>query len=155
KSAFLMSSVLATNPPVLTCAPGANRMPLGLTKNTCPLEDRLPNICEAPPPVTLFKAADEALGWEKCTEAPEPISKLCQLAISFCVAWSMTMRLPLTTMLPFPASMAGPVGNTEGSSAQAAAGVIAIISARQAGCNVNLNEPLLCLCMPYPGLEAM
>src|SRR5690606_31275044 len=71
------------------------------------------------------------------------------------VAWSMTMRLPLTTMLPLPASMEGPVGNAAGSSAQAAGGISAIISARQAGRGVNLNEPLLCLCMPYPGLEAM
>jgi hypothetical protein len=37
KSAFEISSVLATRPPTLMLEPAANRMPAALTRNTWPL----------------------------------------------------------------------------------------------------------------------
>jgi hypothetical protein len=62
KSPSLMFKVDATNPPTLTEDPAPNRMPLGLTKNTWPLAERLPKMTEGSAPITRFNAIAAAVG---------------------------------------------------------------------------------------------
>ena len=46
KLVVVISSVLATKPPTFTLAPGANRMPFWLTRNTLPFAFKVPKICD-------------------------------------------------------------------------------------------------------------
>ncbi|MNY29499.1 hypothetical protein D3C86_1635450 [compost metagenome] len=57
-----MPSVEATRPPTLTEAPLPNRMPLGLTRKTLPLADRLPRIADGSVPTTRLSATALELG---------------------------------------------------------------------------------------------
>ena len=54
----IISSVDAISPPTLTCAVGENKIPLGLTKKTCPLAFNVPKIFEGLEPRTLFRATE-------------------------------------------------------------------------------------------------
>ena len=63
KLASVMFSVDATRPLTLTDAPLPNRMPLGLTRNTLPLAERLPKIADGSGPSTRLSATELLLGW--------------------------------------------------------------------------------------------
>lgn len=79
-------------PPTLTCAPGANSTPLGLTKKTWPLALSAPCIREGSLPTTRLSATELADGWTKLTVFPWPILNDCQLVMSlseFC--WMLSV----------------------------------------------------------------
>ena len=52
KSSLDKRKVLATNPATSTCEPGPNTMPLGLTKNTRPLDCSAPKMRDGSTPTT-------------------------------------------------------------------------------------------------------
>ena len=69
KSLSLMPSVEATKPPVTLTAPVlVMAMPLGLTRNTCPLPRTVPAMVDDVVPVTRLRMADVDEGWTKVTE---------------------------------------------------------------------------------------
>src|SRR5688572_2817876 len=106
-----MESVLATRPPVETLAPGAKRMPLGLTRNTWPFALRPPKICDGLLPSTRFSATEETEGCWKLTCAPAPIEKLCQLRIALSEPWWICMFPGEEEMVACPATTSPPVGS--------------------------------------------
>ncbi len=88
KSASEMPGVEATSPPTFTLALLPNSTPLGLTRNTLPLAERLPRMTEGSAPVTRLSATALALGWTKTTLLPSPIEKFCQLSAADWLVWS-------------------------------------------------------------------
>src|SRR6266850_8174516 len=83
-----MLSVLATRPPpTLTLAPGANRMPFVLTRNTWPLAVSDPKISEAWLPTTRLSATEETFGCTKLTASEGAMEKPSQLRIAFGELW--------------------------------------------------------------------
>ncbi|CAN1571982.1 hypothetical protein MCEMAEM4_03329 [Burkholderiaceae bacterium] len=86
-----MFKVDATNPPTFTEAPDPNKMPLGLTKNTWPLDVSRPRTADGSVPVTRFKTTELLLGWMNCTDSPTLMPKLCQLIAARAVVWVMVI----------------------------------------------------------------
>src|SRR6185369_1291539 len=87
-------------------------MPLGLTRNTWPLADRLPRMDEASPPVTRLSTTDELEGWANCTLAPAPMEKPCQLMMARSLVWVMRCWPGATVaMVAEPAATLPPVGS--------------------------------------------
>ncbi len=111
KLASLMASVEATRPPTLTEAPLPNRMPLGLTRNTLPLDDRLPRMLDGLAPTTRFSATELLPGCTNCTDSPAWMPKLCQLMATLGVVWVMTMAPGVPPMLALPAETTPPAGS--------------------------------------------
>ena len=110
KSASLIAMVDATNPPTLTDAPWPNRMPLGLTRNTLPLAERLPRMLDGSEPTTRLSATELLLGCTNCTDSPALIPKLCQLMATFDVVWVMVIFPEVPPMLAAPAATTPPTG---------------------------------------------
>ena len=78
-SASLIARVEATRPPVSTCAPLPNRMPLRLIRKTWPslLADRRPKTrLGLSPPTTRLSAAAPLSAMSKVTLLSAPMSKL-------------------------------------------------------------------------------
>src|SRR6185295_15969090 len=105
KSASVMLRVDATSPPTLTCAPLANRMPFGFTRNTLPLADRLPKMFDGSDPSTRLRATELLLGCTNLTASACPMLKPCQLIATFWLDW-------LIVMLPAPLAMLAPPADT-------------------------------------------
>ncbi len=113
KSLSLMLRVEATSPPTLTDAPLPNRMPLGFSRNTLPLAERLPMILEGSEPNTRLSATELLLGCKKLTVSPRPIPKVCQLIATFCVDWVMVVLAAWLLMAAPPAVTTPPPGSAE------------------------------------------
>ena len=77
-------------------------MPEGLSKNTCPLADRLPKIWLALLSLMRFNATLLLPGCTNCTEASLPMLKVLQLATSLSLPWRTVMALPLCVTLARP-----------------------------------------------------
>ncbi len=75
---------------------------------------------EAVAPLTRLSATAEAPGWTKLTCASLPMSKPCQLMITFWLDWVTSIRAPLVAMLALPTSTLPPVGKASGDSSAAA-----------------------------------
>ena len=118
-----MPSEEATIPPTSTCAPGAKRIPLGLVRNTRPLEVRRPKIADGSPPRTRLRMTDEALGCAKLTWAWLPMLKLSQLTIALLEDCVTSMRAPLLLIVACPATISPPVGRVVGAGVAATATV--------------------------------
>ncbi|MOA16197.1 hypothetical protein D3C78_1363960 [compost metagenome] len=86
-------------------------MPLGLTRNTLPLADRLPRMLDGSPPTTRLSATALALGWTKRTASPAPMLKLCQLIAAFWLPCTMVVLPAAEEMLAEPAVTTPPVGS--------------------------------------------
>src|SRR6185369_7651700 len=110
KSPSLMLRVDATRPATFTCAPWANRMPFGFTRNTLPLADRLPRMLEGSGPVTRLSATELEFGCTNLTASTCPILKLCQLMAAFWLDWVMVMVPAPPEIVALPAETAPPVG---------------------------------------------
>lgn len=110
KSASLIPRVEATRPPTFTCALSPNRMPLGLTRKTWPLEVRLPKIAEASGPSTRLRATEFLPGWTKTTLSPWPMEKVCQLMATRGVVWLTVRVLPADWTVADPEETDPPVG---------------------------------------------
>src|SRR5580704_8304072 len=111
KSEVLMSRVLAVRPDTSRFEPGANRMPLGLIRNTWPLALISPKMLEGLLPVTRFRITEELLGWLNCTYSLAPMENCCQLMAARCELWlTMTPLLPALPMVAVPATTCPPVG---------------------------------------------
>src|SRR5436190_11023954 len=106
-----MDSVVANSPPTSTDAPGANSTPPGLVRNTWPLAVRRPKISDGLVPMTRFSATAEELGWLKFTHALEPMEKVSQFRIAFCVYWSICSLLVPDEMVALPDVTVPPVGS--------------------------------------------
>ncbi len=103
-------SVEATKPPTFTLACGPNKMPLGLSKNTWPLDDRRPKMLEASAPSTRLSSTAWLLGCTNCTPSPAPMLKLCQLMTALGVVWVMVLCWALLLILAAPAATTPPWG---------------------------------------------
>ncbi len=110
KLASVMFRVEATSPPTFTWAFGPNRMPLGLTRNTLPLADRLPKIADGSGPVTRFRATELLFGWANRTDSLGAMLKLCQLITAFWLVWLTVSARPPPERLAEPAATWPPVG---------------------------------------------
>src|SRR3954470_9022147 len=110
KSASLIDSVEATRPPTFTDAPLPNRMPLGLTRNTRPLAERLPKIADGSAPSTRLSATELLVGCLNCTDSPAAMPKPCQLMVVFALPCVMVVVLPLVVMVAVPAATTPPDG---------------------------------------------
>jgi hypothetical protein len=111
KSRSLMSSVEATKPPPIVTVPDAvMAMPLGLTRNICPLPLTAPAMVEAVAPVTRLRIAAPAFGWLKVTAAPCPTEKLSQLTTARWLVWSTVMALPPPWIAALPSATLPPCG---------------------------------------------
>src|SRR5579859_346812 len=111
KSAVLMSWVLATRPATSRLAPGANRMPFGLIRNTWPLAVMLPKMLEGLEPITRFSTMAELFGWMYCTYWSAPTENCCQLMAAFWLVWLMTVALAFgVLMVAEPPTTCPPVG---------------------------------------------
>ena len=113
KLASLMLIVDATRPPTLTDEPLPNKMPLGFSRNTVPLEVRLPIITDGSAPNTRFNATELLPGCTNCTEWSAPMLKLCQLITAFELDCVMVVLLPACTMFALPAATTPPVGEID------------------------------------------
>ncbi len=110
KSVSLIFNVDATMPPTLTCAPGANITPLGLTRNTRPLAFRLPRIFDGSEPTTRLSVTALTLGCLKLTVSPAPMLKPCQLMAAFWLPCVIVVTPGALAMLDCPAETTPPVG---------------------------------------------
>src|SRR5215470_10222451 len=80
----------------------------------------VPRISEPPDElITRFNTTEEALGCAKLTVAADPMLKVDQLMIAFCVAWFTSMRAADWLIVALPAATCPPVGSADGSSAYA------------------------------------
>jgi len=130
KFAFEILSVEATSPATSMVAPAPNTTPLGLMRNTRPLDESVPRISETPPPpVTRFMTLEVTPGWLKRVVSPVPMEKLFQLIIVLGVVVVMVRVLPLvtngfaappTTTPPVGLAMAGVTRPTESAISTAA-----------------------------------
>ncbi len=119
KSSLPSESADATIPPTSTRAPRPKMTPFGLIRNTCPLADNCPKICEGSAPSTRLSATACAEGCAKVTFALEPILNVFQLATMRSLPWVTRMLLADCAMLPAPATMLPLVGSALGSRARA------------------------------------
>src|SRR5450755_1282105 len=95
KSALPISRVEATKPPPTCTEPvGVIAMPLGLTRNTCPLALICPAIVEDVTPVTRLRMAEPAFGCTKLTLALAPTEKLVQSTTALGEDWLIVNALP-------------------------------------------------------------
>ena len=94
--------VEATSPPTFTEDPAPNRIPLGLSRNTLPLELRLPRITDGSAPITRFSATDELPGCTNRTDSPPPMLKPCQLITTLDVDWVIVVAGPLVVIVATP-----------------------------------------------------
>src|SRR6185295_6793294 len=97
--------VVARKPPTSTCAPRPNKMPLGFVRNTWPLEDSRPKICEGLPPSTRLSATAFAEGWLNTTEAFAPMLNDCEARASATLAAIKRQRI-VTARLTTPLLLA-------------------------------------------------
>ncbi len=70
------------NDAVSMVAPSPITNPLGLIKNTRPLEVKLPRISEGMPLTTRFKTDESVLFWRNRTASSCAIENSCQLIIA-------------------------------------------------------------------------
>src|SRR6185312_4225884 len=111
KWASLVSRVLAVRLETSRDEPGANRMPLGLIRNTWPLALISPKMLEGLLPMTRFSTTEELLGWLNCTYSFEPMENCCQLMEARWELWlTMTPLLPAVPMVAEPAATCPPLG---------------------------------------------
>ena len=113
KSALLICSVDATKEPTLTCAPGANKIPAGLTMNTRPLACNAPMICVTLPSMTRFSKAAWLFGWKILTRSLAPMLNDCQLMIAFCDCWRIAISAFFCAISAAPAATCPPCGNAQ------------------------------------------
>ena len=71
-----------TNPATSTCEPLPNTMPLGLIRNTRPLDCSAPRMLDGSAPVTRLSTALAAFCCTKRVNSPRLIPKLCQLMMA-------------------------------------------------------------------------
>ncbi|MNE40684.1 hypothetical protein D3C80_1347180 [compost metagenome] len=86
-----ISSVEATNPPALILPVLVIRMPLGLTRKTCPLAFIAPAIRDWASPVTRLSRTESAPSCWMSTWPPSPIEKLFQLMMARSLPWVMVI----------------------------------------------------------------
>lgn len=94
--------VVAKRLPTSTRAVGPKTIPLGFEKNTFPLADRAPSICEGLSDRMELSAIDASFGCRYSTDLPSPTLKLFQSRWSVGSACWMTKRLPSWLMLATP-----------------------------------------------------
>src|SRR4051812_15341991 len=102
KSASAMFSVEATRPPTLTDAPLPNSTPFGFTRNTLPLDDRLPKMLDASDPSTRLSATEFVPGCAKRTLSPAAMLKLCQFTMRLLLDCVTVVLAPLLEIAPAP-----------------------------------------------------
>ena len=109
KSVSAILKVDAAKPATSTTAPLPMNTPLGLSRNTRPLDRSWPRICDAPLPTTRFKTVEAALDWMKRVVSSAPIEKPCHwmTAPGLLVICSV---LPDWVKLALPPTTTGPVG---------------------------------------------
>src|SRR5579872_7350255 len=111
KSSLPMLRLVANRAPVFTAAVRPKTMPLRLSRNTWPLETRLPKIWVAFWSKMRFRAAAVVEGCLNWTVWPAPMLKLDQLTMSLLDCWLTTVVLELgLLMLPLPATTCPPWG---------------------------------------------
>ncbi len=108
--ASLTSSVEATRPPTLTCAPCPNTMPFGLIRNTCPLAFNWPRIWLPLVSKMRLTAIAEADGCTKSTVSCGAMLKVFQSSDKFWLPCLMVVVLPDWLMVPVPDTTCPPVG---------------------------------------------
>ena len=109
KSSLDRFSVLATSPATSIRAPCPKSTPLGLIRNTLPLDCRLPRMSEGSTPVTRFSTALEADCWRKLVASLAPMEKLCQLMMALGVLVMVSVA-PCCWKLTWPLTTVGSVG---------------------------------------------
>ena len=109
KSESVICSVEAANPATSTTAPPPMNTPLGLMRNTRPLDSSCPRMLEDPLPITRLSTAELAPDWMNRVNSSEPIEKPCQL-ITVPGALVMLRDLPTWLKLAAPATTCAPVG---------------------------------------------
>ena len=110
KSASVIASVEATNPPTFTCEVGEKRTPLGLRRKTRPLAVREPWMTEGSAPTTRLSRTERAEGCSKWTVWPAPTEKLSQLIAARSVVWRTVMTWPTVATAAAPAVTFGATG---------------------------------------------
>ncbi len=134
KSRSEMSSVEAVKAAALTVPLLVMAMPLGFTRNTCPLALICPAITLVASPVTRFSSADWAPGCAMFTALPSPTEKLVQFTTARSECWVMFI-LPAdgAPMVAEPAATSPPVGRSLAMAALEMAAVeIAVLASRAA-----------------------
>ena len=106
-----LRAALATSPPTSTRAPAPKMTPFGLSRNTFPLELRLPRIWDWSLPMTRLMATESEPGWTKRTELPAPMLKDCQSTPSFEVVWLIVIWLPVRAISAAPCVTFAPCGS--------------------------------------------
>ncbi len=110
KSSSLMPSEEATKPAVSIRAPGPIAIPLGLSRNTRPFDDRRPSKLDGSLPSTRFNTVAAAFGCAKCTDSLAPTEKPRQLIMA--PALLVTSKCaPCVAKCAVPAATAGSEGS--------------------------------------------
>ena len=110
KSASVIERVDATRPPTSTCAVGANRIPLGLSRKTRPLAVSAPRMTEGSAPTTRLRRMAWADGCTMLTAWPAPTEKPSQLIAALSVVWRMVIAWPTVAIAAPPAVTWPPPG---------------------------------------------
>ena len=109
KSASDRRKVEATRPATSTCDPAPNTMPLGLIRNTRPLDCRLPRMTDGSTPVTRLSTWLVAFCCTKRVSSPRLMLNCCQLMMVPGVL--VTVRVaPFCTKLACPLTTVGACG---------------------------------------------
>ena len=106
KSSLESLSVEATRPATSTCEPAPNTMPLGLIKNTRPLDCSLPKISDGFSPTTRLSTWLAAFCCTKRVSSSRPMLNCCQLMMVPGVL-VMVSVLPLCRKLACPFTTCG------------------------------------------------
>ena len=109
KSSLLSFRLEATRPLTSTRAPGPKTMPLGLIRNTLPLDCMAPRIWLGSAPTTRLSTLLFGPCCTKRVSSPAPTEKFCQWMTAPGVL-VMTSWLPLVTMLTWPLTIWEPWG---------------------------------------------
>ena len=109
KSWSLSLSDDTTRPATSTCEPLPNTMPLGLIRNTRPLDCKAPRMREGSLPVTRLSTALAAFCCTKRVSSPRLMPKLCQLMMAPGVLVTVSVA-PLFWKLACPFATCGTSG---------------------------------------------
>ena len=119
-----VSSVEATRPPTLTCAPWPNTTPFGLMRKTWPLASMRPRIRLPLVSAMRLTAMDVVEGWTKSTVSCLPTLKLAQPSDRLALDCLMVVTAPDCVIVPLPAVTCPPLGVALAIDASAARAVI-------------------------------
>ena len=151
KSSLRMSWVVATSPPTSTLAFGPNRMPFGLTSQTCPLAVSRPMMAEGSGPVTRLRVMELASGCWKLVCSPSAMPKRFQSITAFGVDWMTSSRPgPVDWMTALPSVTTPPSGLAKAGRAGRPRAATAAMTARRAAPASAVPRHRACL-SPVPG----